>query len=124
MVINRGLANYDWIKLQASVAINSLSRFRTGDDGEQTNNGDDDENALRNARNIDDYFETARKFCVYGLRGVFRPGATEEQVREVLARVRPTSPSSNASLLQRTMWQILIVQSFRSMSPSAPSPGV
>jgi hypothetical protein len=88
VVVNRGLANHDWIKRDAHAAIDSLSRFGMEDD-EQTNNGDDDEDALRNARTIDDYFETARQFCMYGLRGAFRPsevGMTEERVREVLAR--------------------------------------
>ncbi len=89
VIVNRGMANHDRIKLDARVIIDSLSRFGIEDDGEQTNNGDDDENALRNARRIDDYFETARQFCVYGLRRAFRPsevGMTEEQVKEVLAR--------------------------------------
>src|SRR6266702_5964385 len=68
VIVNRGMANHDRIKLDARVIIDSLSWFGIEDDGEQTNNGDDDENALRNARRIDDYFETARQFCVYGLR--------------------------------------------------------
>ncbi|KAH8984549.1 hypothetical protein EDB86DRAFT_141864 [Lactarius hatsudake] len=63
VIVNRGMTNHDGMKLAASVAIDVLSRFEMEDDGEQTNNGDDDESALRNARRIDDYFETARQFC-------------------------------------------------------------
>jgi hypothetical protein len=88
------------LKLDAHLAIDSLSRFGIGRRREQTNNGDDDEDALRNARRIDDYFETARQFCVYGLRGAFRPskvGMTEERVREVLAR----DHEADISLLER-----------------------
>ena len=67
-------------------AIDSLSRFGIQADGEQTNNRDDDETAMRNARRIDDYFETARQFCVFGLRGAISSSETEEQAREVLVR--------------------------------------
>jgi hypothetical protein len=83
------MANHDGIKLDARLAIDSLSRVILEDDVEQTNNGNNDEDALRNARRIDEYFETAREFCVYGLRGAFKPseeGMTEEQVKEALAR--------------------------------------
>ena len=99
VVVNRGLANHDGIKLDASLAIDSLSRFGMEDGDKQTNDGTIDENALRNARRIDNYFETAKQFCVYGLRGVFRPsevGITEEQVKEVLAR-----HEDDISLLER-----------------------
>ena len=67
------MENHNQIKQGACAAIDSLSHFGMDsmeDDGEQTNDDDDDENALRNTRRIDDHFETARKFCVYGLRGV------------------------------------------------------
>ena len=87
VIINRGMANHDSIKRDARAAIDSLSRFGMGDG--QSNNGNDDENALRNARRIDHYFETAKQYCVYGLREAFRPsemGITEAQVRDVLAR--------------------------------------
>ncbi|KAH9036528.1 hypothetical protein EDB85DRAFT_2288247 [Lactarius pseudohatsudake] len=90
IIVNRSvLGEHERIKLEAGVAINNLSRFGMEDDGKQTNNDVDDENALRNARRIDDYFETATQFCLHGLRGAFRPsqeGITEEQVKEVLAR--------------------------------------
>jgi hypothetical protein len=97
VIVNRAIANDDTIKLDARVAINSLSQFGIGDDGEESTNGDedDDENALRNAQRIDDYFESAKQFCVYGLREAFRPSGVElseqlaeqqQQVREVLAR--------------------------------------
>jgi hypothetical protein len=58
-------------------------------DDDDDDDDDDDENALRNARTIDQYFEDARQFCVYGLRETLRPDdgeMTEEQAREVLAR--------------------------------------
>jgi hypothetical protein len=74
-------------------AIDSLSRFGIQADGEQTDNRDADETALRNARRIDDYFETARQFCVYGLRGAISSSEvkmTEEQAREVLSRDHET----------------------------------
>ena len=89
VVVNRGMANHDGIKLAARLAIDSLSRFKIEDDGEQTNDDNDDENALRNAQKIDNYFDTAKQFCVNGLHEVFRPSEeeiSEEQVREVLAR--------------------------------------
>jgi hypothetical protein len=88
VVVNRRMTNHDGIKLNARLAIDSLSRLTLEDDIDQTTNGSDDENALRNARRIDEYFETAREFCVYGLRGAFKPsevGMTEEQVKEALA---------------------------------------
>ena len=96
VIVHRGMANDDVIKLNASVAINALSRFGTEDDSEQTTDGNNDEGALRNARRIDEDFETAREFCVYGLRAAFRPsgeGTTEERVREVLARDHVTDVS-------------------------------
>jgi hypothetical protein len=95
VVISRGIANDDTIKLNARITINSLSRFGMGDGGEQSITGDEDEdadadeNALRNAQRIDDHFESAKEFCVHGLREAFRPSGeeiTEDQVREVLAR--------------------------------------
>ncbi|KAN0135182.1 hypothetical protein V8E53_007073 [Lactarius tabidus] len=97
VVVNRGIANDNSIKLGARLAINNLSRFGMGDGGEQSTNGDDDanadsevdENALRNAQRIDNYFESAKQFCVHGLREAFRPSGvevTKEQVIEVLAR--------------------------------------
>ena len=90
VIINQGMADHGLIKLNARVAINGLSHFRMEDEGEQSNDGDDDdENALWNAQMIDNYFETAREFCMYGLRAAFEPSGvrtTEEQVREVLAR--------------------------------------
>ncbi|KAH9170243.1 hypothetical protein EDB89DRAFT_1979612 [Lactarius sanguifluus] len=75
VIASRGMTNHDGIKLDARAAIDSLSRLRMEDDGEQTNNGDGDgdENALRNARKIDNDFETAKQFCLFGLRGAFRP---------------------------------------------------
>ncbi len=89
VVIIRGSLNDDLVKWLANVAIDHLSRFKIEDDGEQTNIGDTTEKALENSRRIDNYFETASRFCVYGLRGAFSPGQvgrTEEQVKEVLAR--------------------------------------
>jgi hypothetical protein len=91
VIVHRGMANHDGIKLDARAAIKALSRFGTEDDGKDANIGDDedDENALRNARKIDQHFENARQFCVHGLRGILRPDdveMTEEQAREVLAR--------------------------------------
>ena len=100
VVVNRGMANHVGMRLNARRAIDSLSRFRMEDDGEQTNNGNDDEMALRNARRIDNYFDTAKQFCLYGLRGAFRPSkveATEEQVKEALAR----DHEAKISLLER-----------------------
>ena len=100
MVVNQGMTNHDEIKLNARLAIDSLSRFRMEDDGEQTSNGNDDEMALRNARRIDNHFDTAKQFCLHGLREAFRPsevGATEGQVKEALAR----DHEANISLLER-----------------------
>ena len=93
VIVNRRLANNEHLKLDARAVIHSLSRFGMGDSGEQSINGDADadadENALRNAQRIDDYFESAKQFCVHGLREAFRPSGVEiskEQVREILAR--------------------------------------
>jgi hypothetical protein len=88
---NRGKSNHDHagMQLEARLAIDSLSLFGMEADGVKTNNGHGDEIALRNARRIDDHFETARQFCVYGIRRAISPSgveATEEQAREVLAR--------------------------------------
>ncbi|KAH9011886.1 hypothetical protein EDB84DRAFT_1538150, partial [Lactarius hengduanensis] len=87
--VTRRISNHDTITANARLAINCLSRFRMDDDGDKTHNGDDDENALKNARSIDKYFETASQICIDGLRVAFRPwevGRTEDQVRDVLAR--------------------------------------
>src|SRR6266702_5125627 len=85
--VTRRISDHDTIKANARLSIYCLSRSRVEDDGEQTHNGgDDDENALKNARRIDNYFETASQICVYGLRRAFRPwevGRTEDQVRDV-----------------------------------------
>jgi hypothetical protein len=89
VVINQALESHDGIKLDARLAIDTLSQVKWEHGAEQTNHGNNDEDALRNARRIDEYFETAREFCVYGLRGAFKPseaGMTEEQVKETLAR--------------------------------------
>ena len=92
IIVSQAVANNHMIQSHARVAINTLSRFGMEDGGNQSINAhddniDNDENALKNARRIDDYFESARQFCLYELRGAFRPSeveTTEEQVREVL----------------------------------------
>jgi hypothetical protein len=97
---NRGKSNHGGMQLSARLAIDSLSQYGMEADGEQANNGDGDEIALRNARRIDDHFETARQFCVYGLRGAISPSGvetTEEHAREVLAR----DHEADISMLER-----------------------
>ncbi|KAI9435184.1 hypothetical protein H4582DRAFT_708439 [Lactarius indigo] len=91
VIVNHGMLGDNSTRMDAGNAVDNLSRLRFGteDSDEQTINGDIDGNALKNARTIDNYFESARKFCVFRLRDVFRPSeveATEEQVKEVLAR--------------------------------------
>ncbi|KAH9036530.1 hypothetical protein EDB85DRAFT_2208233 [Lactarius pseudohatsudake] len=92
IIVNQGMLGDNSTKQDARFAIYNLSQLRFGtseDSDERTINGDVDENALKNARRIDNYFEAARQFCVYKLREIFRPSeeeATEEQVKEVLAR--------------------------------------
>ncbi|KAF8258499.1 hypothetical protein EI94DRAFT_1815210 [Lactarius quietus] len=91
VIVNQGMRNNDKIKQDAHLAIQALSQFGAEGDSGSSNDSDDGdgETALRNARKIDDYFEKARQFCVYRLRGAFRPkevDTTEEQVRGVLAR--------------------------------------
>ena len=102
LVVTREVSNHDKrITSHARLAINSLSWPRIEDVGEQTNNGDDDENALMNARMIDNYFETAMQLCVGKLRGAFRSrdvGVTEEQIREVLVRDHETDISTLESI--------------------------
>ena len=88
LVVNRAMANDDGITRCARLAINSLSRFKMEVDNEETDNSNDDENALKNARRIDNYFETVKQFCLHRVRGAFRPsevGTTVEQVKEALA---------------------------------------
>ena len=88
VIFNQGMENHDGIKLDARVAIDTLSRFRIEDEREQTK--DEDEDGRRNAQRIDHDFETARQFCVFTLREVFKPSGEEttevEELREVLAR--------------------------------------
>ena len=94
VIAHRRMINHDKMKLEARAAINAISRFGVQDEGEKASNSDvnddDDENALRNARTIDQYFESARQFCVYELRETLKPDddveTTEEQAREVLER--------------------------------------
>jgi hypothetical protein len=89
VIFNQGMENHDGIKLDARVAIDTLSRFRIEDEREQTNDDDEVEDGRRNVQRIDRDFEAARQFCVFTLREAFRPSGeetTEEQVREVLAR--------------------------------------
>jgi hypothetical protein len=58
VIVNQGMGNYDGIKLDVRVAIDSLSRFRMEDERKQTN--DEDEDSRRNAQRIDHDFEAAR----------------------------------------------------------------
>ena len=87
VIASREMAGHQGrIKLDSCAAIDAFSRFGKKDNDEQMND-DDDGNALRNARRIDDYFETAKQFYFYDLReslGSSEVGMTEEQVREVL----------------------------------------
>ena len=109
-IIQRGLTNNDTIKLDACTAINALSRLgMEGDGGEpaHTSDDDDEENAIRNARRIDQDFENAKQFCICGLRDTFRPGGvetTEEQVKEVLAR----DHEDDISMLERIQEHITL----------------
>ena len=88
IIASREMAGHqDRIKLDSCAAISTLSRFGKKDNGEQMNDNDDG-NALRNARTMDDYFETAKQFYFYDLRealGFSKVGMTEERVREVLS---------------------------------------
>ena len=97
VIANREMASHqDRIKLDAFLAIDTLSRFGMKDNGEKIS----DDDALRNARRIDDYFETAKRFCFYELREALRPsevGMTEERVREVLEH----DYEANLSMLER-----------------------
>jgi hypothetical protein len=90
VVVTRSYDTRNWFEL-ADLAIDYLSRFQIEDDGDDQT--DTNAKALENSRRIDDYFETARQFCV-GLEGAFSPFQEERtseywQVRvgEVLARV-------------------------------------
>ncbi|KAH9168559.1 hypothetical protein EDB89DRAFT_1579284 [Lactarius sanguifluus] len=70
-VVTRGISNHATIKGKASEAIDYLSQ---DDNGKQANHGDTDENALENARRIDNHFESASQFFTHKLYGVIRPG--------------------------------------------------
>ena len=75
----------------SGVAIATLSRLQTEGDGDPTtDSGDhDSENALKNSRKIDDCFETANWFCVFGLKMALQSlkgYKSEEQFRATLAR--------------------------------------
>ena len=101
LIVTRGMVETE-VKAMAAGAINSLSSARREDAGEQTNNGDDDENALKNARRVDNYFSTAMRFFVHEVVDEFRPGeagTTDEQAREVLARWHKNR--ADVSLLER-----------------------
>ena len=89
----------DRMKLDASVAIDTLSWFGMEDNGKRIND-DVDGNALRNARTIDDYFAAAKQFWFHELRESLRSsevGMTEERVREVLEH----DHEANLSMLER-----------------------
>src|SRR6266404_3913363 len=95
VTVTRWCLNNGPIESYAQNAIDCLSSFRIESSGGRTNTGDPDEKALDNARTIDNYFETASNFCVYGLSAAFKVRQedwtaeqfrTEEQVREILAR--------------------------------------
>jgi hypothetical protein len=101
VVVTRRTLNDLSISGQARGAIRRLSAFRLEDDGRETSIEDVDEKALENSRRIDDYFETARQFCV-GLEGAFslsQEERTSEQVREVLARVHEADISQLESAI-------------------------
>jgi hypothetical protein len=98
VVVTRSYDTRNWFEL-ADLAIDYLSRFQIEDDGDDQT--DTNAKALENSRRIDDYFETARRFCVYELRAVFSPGRTEEQVREALARGREALHEAIFSKLER-----------------------
>ncbi|KAI9433138.1 hypothetical protein H4582DRAFT_2101758 [Lactarius indigo] len=74
LVVTRGISNHGTIEGNAREAIDRLSRLQVEDDGEQTIHGDTDENALENARRIDNHFETASQFFTRKLYGAIRPG--------------------------------------------------
>ncbi|KAH8989057.1 hypothetical protein EDB92DRAFT_892653 [Lactarius akahatsu] len=83
LVAIRGMVDDDLIREYAAGAIATLSRFRTEGDGDPTNDEDND-NALKNARKIDDRFETTSWFCVFGLDMALRSikrDRTEDQTR-------------------------------------------
>jgi hypothetical protein len=101
VVVTRRTLNDLSISGQARGAIRRLSAFRLEDDGGETSIEDVDEKALESSRRIDDYFETARQFCV-GLEGAFslsQEERTSEQVREVLARVHEADISQLESAI-------------------------
>ncbi|KAH9012449.1 hypothetical protein EDB84DRAFT_960623 [Lactarius hengduanensis] len=76
-VVTRGISNHATIKGKASKAIDYLSQDDNG------KHGDTDENALKNARKIDNHFVTSRQFFTHQLYGVIRPG--ERGLNEALA---------------------------------------
>ena len=87
LVAIRGMVNDDLIREYAGRAIATLSQFQPEGDGDSTDDGDD--NALKNARKLDDRFETTNWFCVFGLDMALRSlkgERTEEEVRKALAR--------------------------------------
>ncbi len=91
VTLTRWCLNNNTIEGYARHAIDCLSKSPIEGSSGRTNTGDPDEKALDNARTIDNYFETASDFCVYGLSrrfGVRQVGRTEEEVREALARDR------------------------------------
>ncbi|KAH9169771.1 hypothetical protein EDB89DRAFT_1888540 [Lactarius sanguifluus] len=96
LVVTRGISNHSTIKENAREAIDYLSRFRVEDGGEQTNH-DDTENALKNARWIDNHFETASQFFTRKLDGAIRPGKRGlDEVKKVLA-----NHEADVSMLER-----------------------
>jgi len=89
VTVTRWSLNNDLIERYARHAIDILSRFQLEGGGVRTNIGNTDENAIKNARTIDGYFEKASEFYVHGLSRASNLGQmarAEEEVREVLAR--------------------------------------
>jgi hypothetical protein len=91
LVTIRGIVKNDLnlIRERAGVAIMTLSHLQTEGDGDPTTGSGDHENALKNSRKIDDCFERANWFCVFGLKMALRSlkgYKSEEQFREALAR--------------------------------------
>jgi hypothetical protein len=91
LVAIRGMMKGDDLNLirdRAGGAIATLARLTTEGDGDPIHDLDDHEITLKNSREIDDRFETANWFCVFGLDMALRSfeGKSEEQVRNALAR--------------------------------------
>ena len=117
LVAIRGMLdkNSQVLREQSGSAIQALSQLRIED--LKTDGGIEDENALKNARRIDEQFTTAKIFCVNRLNqalGNLEADGTEEQTRDILRGYESEISDLEgmrieADLMEEIDWSISVV---------------